>query len=66
MQTLEFEADITDGILSIPVNLLPELITYQHAKVILFLEEKPKKKLYAHKVKIDNFVMPKRDDLYDC
>ena len=66
MHAIEFETEIKNGQLTIPSNLLPELTAYKYGKVVLLLEENPKpKKLYAHKVKIDNFIMPKREELYE-
>jgi hypothetical protein len=66
MQAIEFETEIKNGQLTIPIHLLPELTSYKFGKVVLLLEEKPKpKKLYAHKIKIDNFIMPKREELYE-
>lgn len=66
MQAIEFKTEIKNGQLTIPINILPELTSYKFGKVVLLLEEKEKpKKLYAHKVKIDNFIMPKREELYE-
>lgn len=66
MQVIEFKTEIRNGQLTIPINILPELTSYKFGKVVLLLEEKEKpKKLYAHKVKIDNFIMPKREELYE-
>ncbi|MFZ2452161.1 MAG: hypothetical protein WAW36_16745 [Methylovulum miyakonense] len=66
MHAIEFETEIKNGQLTIPTHLLPELSSYQYGKVVLLLKEKPKpKKLFAHKVKIDNFIMPKREELYE-
>jgi len=56
---------------------LPENFTEKNVEIIILAHEKQSmeipenkttiaKKIYAHKITIDNFIMPKREELYDC
>ena len=73
MQAIRQYTEIENGYLHLK---LPEDFTEKNVEVIILPTEKrfqevartdikPSKKLYAHKVKIDDFVMPVRDALYD-
>ena len=73
MQAIKQYAKVENGYLHIK---LPDNFTEQNVEVIILTQEKQSeeitekkqitpKRLYAHKIKIDNFVMPKREELYD-
>ncbi len=74
MQAIKQYVQVENGYLHIK---LPENFRGKNVEVIILTQEKQNaeilknettmhKKLYAHKIKIDNFVMPKREELYDC
>lgn len=73
MQAIRQYAEIEDGYLHLR---LPEDFTEKKVEVIILPTEKAEQqqneasidtsaKLYAHRIKIDDFVMPERDSLYD-
>ena len=68
---MALQQKIIQELQQIPENKLAEIYDLIHYFRVGLAQEIPttqattSKKLYAHKIKIDNFVMPKREELYD-
>ena len=70
MKAIKQYAEVENGYLHLK---LPDDFTEKSVEVIILsrdklaekIETKKSRKLYAHKINIDNFVMPKREDIYD-
>jgi hypothetical protein len=66
MHAIEFETQAHNGILQIPEQYLAW--KNKTVKVILLdteTEQQPRRKVYAHRFKVDSIELPTRDALYE-
>jgi ureidoglycolate hydrolase len=72
MSTIEFQADVKNGIIEIPELHKTEFMAQEHVRVIVIKQTQQQTKasnrlqyLLDHPLKIDSFTPLQRDEIYD-